>query len=324
MSTDRDVTTRIVRSWLHEDAHEDADRILNLVLDEIDTTLQRRASWWPARRFPPMNSNIVRVALVAAAVVIIAVVGFQYLGSSNIGSPGATETPEPTATPSASAEPSAPADGSLPEGSAHVLWDGSNGVWDGSGGSLGIKIRVTIPAAGWFGVAEEGVLKKDDNAHAPNGAALTVFARVNDLLVGLGDVYVYGDSCHWASTKPDTPVTTVDEAIAALSAQPSRDASTPVDVTYGSYAGKYITLHVPDDAVFSDCDEGEFRTLVEGADAARSHEDPGQFDLLTVLDVKGELVVFDVAYYEGADGTPSSVLDEMASIVTSAILDYIP
>ena len=45
MSTDRDVT-RIVRSWLHEDAHEDADRILNLVLDQIDTTPQRLARGW--------------------------------------------------------------------------------------------------------------------------------------------------------------------------------------------------------------------------------------------------------------------------------------
>ena len=50
MSTDRDVTTRIVRSWLHEDAHEDADRILNLVLDHIDTTPQRRATWLADRK----------------------------------------------------------------------------------------------------------------------------------------------------------------------------------------------------------------------------------------------------------------------------------
>ena len=64
MSTDRDVT-RIVRSWLHEDAYEDADRILNFVLDEVDTTPQRSPSWL-ARRFPPMNSNVVRFGFAAA------------------------------------------------------------------------------------------------------------------------------------------------------------------------------------------------------------------------------------------------------------------
>ncbi len=210
----------------------------------------------------------------------------------------------------------------LPVGSSHVLWDATQG---GATPGLGIKIVVTVPAAGWFGAVEEGSLRKNDSADAPDGASVTVFARTNDLLVGLGDVYVYGDPCHWASTTPDSPVTTVDEAIAALSAQPSRDASAPVDVTFDGYAGKYITLHVPDDAVFADCDEGEFRTFVQGAgNSGRSHEDPGQFDLLTVLDVKGQLVIFDVAYYEGAEGTPGSVLDEMAAILVSATLEYVP
>jgi hypothetical protein len=91
MSTDRDVT-RIVRSWLHEDAHEDADRVLNLVLDEIDTTPQRSPSWL-ARRFPPMNSTM-RIALAVAAVVAIAVVGVSLLIPKNVGNP----TPSATAT----------------------------------------------------------------------------------------------------------------------------------------------------------------------------------------------------------------------------------
>jgi len=34
-------------------------------------------------------------------------------------------------------------------------------------------------------------------------------------------------------------------------------------------------------------------------------------------------VIFDVAYYEGAEGTPGSVLDEMAAIMTSATLEYV-
>ena len=56
MSTDRD-TTRIVRSWLRTDEHESADRVLDAVLDQLDTTPQRRATWWPARRFPDMNNS---------------------------------------------------------------------------------------------------------------------------------------------------------------------------------------------------------------------------------------------------------------------------
>jgi dipeptidyl aminopeptidase/acylaminoacyl peptidase len=92
MSTDRDVTTRIVRSWLHEDGHEAADRILNRVLDEIDTTPQRSASWL-ARRFPIMNSNTFRVGIAAAVVAFATIIGFNYV-NSNVG----TDTPTPTPT----------------------------------------------------------------------------------------------------------------------------------------------------------------------------------------------------------------------------------
>ena len=51
MSTDRD-TTRIVRSWLQTDEYESADHVLDAVLDRLDTTPQRRSTWWPARRLP--------------------------------------------------------------------------------------------------------------------------------------------------------------------------------------------------------------------------------------------------------------------------------
>ena len=56
MSTDRD-TTRIVRSWLQTDEYESADRVLDAVLDQLDTTPQRRSTWWPARRLPHMNTT---------------------------------------------------------------------------------------------------------------------------------------------------------------------------------------------------------------------------------------------------------------------------
>jgi hypothetical protein len=306
MSAPRDLD-RLLQSFLKEGPQELPDPSYDEVRDRMEHTRQRAfiGPW----RTPDMNRYL-KIGLAAAAVLVIAVVGFQYLGRSNSGGPGATETPQPTATP----EPSSSAPAELPVGSSHVLYDHA---------AEGIKIVVTIPAAGWFGNAGGGVLKKNDSAGAPDGAEVTVFAMTNYGVVGTGDVAVYGDPCHWASPPGKTRVTTVDEAIAALSAQPSHDAAAPADVTYDGYAGKRITLHVPDDAVFADCDEGEFRTLYSwsanhGASAARV-EDAGQFDVLTVLDVDGQLVIFDLAYFEGVEGTPASVLDEMAGIMESAI-----
>lgn len=303
-----------LNSFLRDGPTELPYQSLDAVRDRTEQTRQRAfvGPW----RTPIMN-KFVAIGLGAVVVVVGVMLSAQLLRPANAGGP--VVAPTPTAIPTATPAPSASSDGSLKVGSTHVLWNRLNGESDVC--CLGMKIEVTIPAPGWFGDPREGFIVKDDNANAPDGAGLLVFAEVNDLLVGLGDLYVYGDPCHWESTKPDTPVTTVDDAIAALASQADRNASEAEDVTLGAYTGKRITLHVPDDAVFRDCDLGEFRTLVEGEDSARYHQDPGQIDLLWVLDVNGELVIFDVAYYEG---TPQSVLDELAAIVESAKVYYTP
>jgi hypothetical protein len=93
-ASDRDVN-RAIRSWLHEDRHEDVSRVAGAVLDQVPTTRQRR-SLWPARRFD-MNT-FAKFALAAAAVLVVAVVGYNVL-------PGRGEVGQPTATPSPSPAP---------------------------------------------------------------------------------------------------------------------------------------------------------------------------------------------------------------------------
>jgi hypothetical protein len=95
MSTDRDVE-RIVRSWMDEGVTVLPDRVLDLVLDQIPATPQRR-SWWPSRRFPVMT-NAVRIAVAAVAAVAIAILGISLLPKSGVGGPSATATPLPAAS----------------------------------------------------------------------------------------------------------------------------------------------------------------------------------------------------------------------------------
>jgi hypothetical protein len=175
-----------------------------------------------------------------------------------------------------------------------------------------LRTVVTIPASGWDGEPGGAILTKNDNPNAPDGAGLIVF---------FGELYVYGDPCAWSTSRPDEPATTVDELVAALGDQASRDASEPVDVTLDEYAGKAITLHVPDDAVFSECDRSTFGSWgVPGSDRSpfRYHQDPGQIDEVWVLDVDGELAIIDWTYY--AD-TPQADLDELRAIVDSIDFD---
>jgi hypothetical protein len=93
MTTDFDPRTRIVLSWLREDAHENAEQMLLRALDEVDATPQRR--FWPAWRSNRMNT-FAKLIVAAAAVLVVAFAGFQLLPRS--GGVGG----EPTVTPSPS------------------------------------------------------------------------------------------------------------------------------------------------------------------------------------------------------------------------------
>lgn len=174
-----------------------------------------------------------------------------------------------------------------------------------------MSTTVTIPAVGWYGEPNEGILTKNENADPPDGAGL----------IGpwFGPLHVYGDPCRWLTGRPDAPATTVEELVAALSAQASREASTPGDVTVDGYAGKSIILHVPDDAAFGECDRGTFGSWAP-ADAPpadgpyRYHQGPGQIDELWILDVNGTLVTIDAACYAG---TPQEHIAELRAIVDS-------
>jgi hypothetical protein len=96
MTAERDPRTRIVLSWLREETYENAERVLLQALDEVDTTPQRR-SWWPAWRTSPMNTYAKLIAA-AAAVLVVAAVGYQFLPrSGGIGGPP-TIAPSPSPT----------------------------------------------------------------------------------------------------------------------------------------------------------------------------------------------------------------------------------
>ena len=70
--------------------------VRNAIRAELPSTDQRPA-WWPARRFPEMN-NMAKLGVAAAAVVVAALLGYNYLVAPNVGGPG-IDDPSPTPTP---------------------------------------------------------------------------------------------------------------------------------------------------------------------------------------------------------------------------------
>ena len=98
MTTEHDPRTRIVLSWLREDAHENAERMLLRALDEVDATPQRRP-WWPAWRSNRHEHLRQAGDRRRGGASWSRVAGFQFLPRSGTSGGQPSPTPAPTATP---------------------------------------------------------------------------------------------------------------------------------------------------------------------------------------------------------------------------------
>jgi hypothetical protein len=302
MSTDRD-TTRIVRSWLRTDENDSADRVLGTVLDRLDTTQQRRATRWPARRRLPEMNNTAKLALGAAAVVVAALLGINFLlpGGSGLGGPGSTADPT-AASPSvpAASLPTLPAEGSTLRAGAYVMapFGEPNDA---------IRFTVTVPD-GWVAARGQSGVVPASGPEGPDGMGL-VFLMVDGL---------YSDPCHDnAAGGQDVALgPTVEDLAAALQDQSAYEASTPTEVALGGYTGLRMDLQLPSEINFATCNEGQFWVW----DAAPYAQGPGNEWHLWILDVEGARVV---VLAEDFPTTPEEDRAEMQKIIDSIEIDVV-
>jgi hypothetical protein len=308
MTAQRDLD-RELAAFLREGPEELPYESFDTVRDRTEQTRQRviLGPW----RLPEMN-KILAVGIGAVAVVAVLLVGSQLFG------PAVGGEPSPTPEPSATVEPTATQDVGLPLG-PFLIFDPAimPAPYD-----EGPPITVTIAGSGWEHVPENGVLAKGPEGDPDPPDGVGAFLLTGDS--GADTFYVYGDPCHWESTTPETPATTVDEVAEALAAQASRDATAPVDVTLGGYSGKFLTLTVPMIAptraeAFNDCDQDTFATWGTTLDGpARYQQGPGQVDEIWILDVEGQIVILDAAY---SPATPAALVDEIRAMVESATFE---
>jgi hypothetical protein len=302
MSAERDVN-RIVRSWIRVEEHESADRVLQTVLSRLDTTPQRR-HMWPPRRFAHVN-KYAQAAIAAAAVLVVAVVGYNLLPRT--GGIGGQQTPAPTAlqTPSPSPSPSATPgfetvtitpflEGGMcpsPEFSSDCTEDPRDDS---------MTFMVEFPE-GWASVDEYLPMTLVGKLNGPPDGAGLLIRRGN---------WLYSDPCRPGekdATAPEIAVgPTVADFVTALDTHPLLDVTTPVDATLAGYSGKYLELQVPAD--ISEC----VRYLpIEGTIYAQG---PSHRWRYWVLDVEGIRVVIQAYDYPG---TSTQHRTELQAIVDS-------
>jgi hypothetical protein len=295
---------RLIHAFLLEGAEQLQDQVYDVVRAEIDHKRQRVVIGpWRV----PTVSKLVPIGLGAAALIAVLFFGSRFIGSPDASVGGPSSDPSPTPQPSAAAATSAPG-GFLPEGPFLIS--------DPAVSDAGPLTTVTIPSTGWTHQRQFALVEKGDEVANLPEAALVAWSWPAGT-----EFYVYGDPCRW-SVLGGANVSEADGIAAALATQASRNASEPVDVTVGGYAGKHITLHVPEDADFSDCDEGEFASYGLEGDTAdslvRTHQGPGQVDELWILDVDGSIVILDAMY---RPDSPDALVEELRSVAESATFE---
>ena len=311
MTTERDPRTRIVLSWLREDAHENAERLLLRALDEVDTTPQRR-SWWPARRPADMNT-FAKFLIATAAVVAVAVVGVNLLPGSQTGAggsppPASPSAPSPSLSPSPTATPrSGDFDGNLSPGT----YTAKMPVGDT------LTLTFTVPGA-WTAYADPpGVLRGLTPTAAPGtGAPGGIAFQFRDVTT------LKGDPCHWSGTDDDIPVgPTADDLVQALQEQTAYEASDPVDVVIGGYAGQRVDIFSPTEP-FAEvngattavgCDDGVWRPW----DGEIYAQGPANRWQTNILDVDGTRLVIVVQDFPRTNAADRAELD---AIVDSMVI----
>jgi hypothetical protein len=295
MSTNID-PQRSIAAWLESEAPDRAPaRLIDASREHVRTTRQRPA-WWPARRTSDMNAYA-KLAIAAAAVVVVAIVGYNLLPSRG----GVGGSAQPSASPSPTPSPVPIRSGSL-----------DAGTYTAPIPDAGVDVTLTLPSGWkWDGAP---ILTKT-SVDAPDGYAIAFWG---------GEVQVYTDPCQWHAAEPNPPTgPTARDLVDALAAQPQRNAKAPVErqgrgsgESQVSYPGWSIDLTVPTDAelVGGPCYSGEFRSWGP-EENARYHQGPGQRDTVWAIDVEGSnrLIVEKASW----PGTSAEAMAEMAAIIDS-------
>ena len=304
-------TERILDAYLAPEADRLADRVIDAALADIARTSQRR-SWWPAWRSNPMNTYA-KLFAAAAAVLVVAVVGYQLLPRSN------DSVGPPTAQPSPAATPSPTATSSPTETGVRLIVDGplEAGMWRLSPFASGtMTIDATVPDGGWRGGVPNAISGPRGESNGPNGVVVA-FLRAQT---------INSDPCHWdhdgnGSPSDDGDIVvgpTVDDLAEALAGSSVYEATTPVVATLGGFSGKRLELQLTPDPSGCDSNDGseDQYFVFGGRDGWFFAQGGANRWQITIVDVEGTRLIAVLISYEDTSAADLSAAEAiLASVV---------
>jgi hypothetical protein len=288
MTAERE-TTRVVRSWLREDEHESADRILVTVLDRLDTTPQRRP-WWPARRFATMHTYT-KLAVAAAAVLAVLAVGSRFLPAQ----PSTGGPPSPSAFATASPQPTPRA--LVPADIGRELGAGTYRI----GAPFQQPLELNLGDSWTLGRYLSGE---------------TTITKTGDGEPWLGFYLItrlYEDPCHPEAGTRDIPVGGFAAFHEALATWSSHGFSNGLhgSPTIAGHNGLSFTLRNEIDTATAGCTNGDLLALVDPVLGEPAQTNGGTHELFWVVDLGAERRPLVIVGETGTAG--QAVLDEVIS-----------
>jgi hypothetical protein len=235
---------------------------------------------------------LMKGAIAAAAVVVVALVGYQILPRNpgqQGGQPTASPTPAPTAVVTPDTRPEIPPAGALDPEVRHFAR------------VEGVGFTFEVPT-GWtsngsFGIDHEAGI-------GPEGRSFIFWT--------VGADAVFADPCQQLLAEPVGP-SAADLATAIAEMPQIELRSGPTDVTVGGQPGQLVTIRIPDELP---CEPEQFYLWGDEIDSgqARYATATGMTIYVWLIDVDGARVQIDGETYEGAGPEPG---DELQAIVDS-------
>ena len=289
----------VLRDYLADDGLTAPDYVLDIVEGRISRQPQRRT--WP---FQGRTNVTTQFKLIAglAAVVLVAIVGYNLLPRQPGVGGRATPIPSPTAAPSAT-----PTDSPAATGTIRLE------PLPASAPSL--TIEVTLPAD--WGAYDSWMLLGPEPVGAGTGEVKIAFTAAEGL---------HSDPCQWDHLGNGDPYQqgdlevgpTVEDLASALAASDAYETTTPTDVTLGGFPGKALDLELSPD--ISECDvEGgvDPRRFVFSGAESRGFTVMGEAtrSQVSIVDVNGVRLIAVLMSYPGtsdADLTAAqAILDSL-------------
>jgi hypothetical protein len=286
MTASRD-TERLIRAFLDEGVTELPERVYHAVRSDIDRTHQRVVigPW----RTPDMNT-FAKFAMAAAAVLVVALVGYNLLPGDSPRGGTVSASPSPTVGVSPSPSPS-PTDlaffpsGQISPGRYSIVLSGK-------------RFSVDMPGSGWF---------SNGSFRITSGSGQVAFIFWTD-----APTNVYADPCAKEPLDPPAGETPADLAAAISSIPGTELVDGPSDVMVGGRPAALVSIRIREDI---GCAPNEFMLWYDEDPAIGRWPDAlGDTINSWIIDVDGTNVWIDGSW---ARGSAPTLQRDMQQIIDS-------